>query len=88
VSAWFSISVIAGAQALSQLICVVGAIWQERMRAASLFVRIEAAAESGIIVCEWHQDGSALLIVPGTAAGAHAVAAELIPGMFGERLAR
>lgn len=87
-SAWLSITVITGAQALSQLICVVGAIWQERARAASVSMRIEAAASSRSIVCEHRHDGSALLIVPLTAASEQAVAAELIPNLLGERSPR
>jgi len=85
VSAWLSMSVIAGAQVLSQLICVAGAIWQERARARSACLQIEAAASSGTILCEHHPNGSTRLIVPGTAAREQALAVELLPGIFGEK---
>jgi hypothetical protein len=85
VSAWLSITVIAGAQVVSQLIFVAAAIWQEKARARSACVQMEAAASSGTILCERHRDGSALLIVPRTAAREQASAAELIYGAFGEK---
>ena len=84
-STWLSITVIAGVQATSQLICLVGAIWQERTRAASVRKQMEAAASSGTIVCERHRDGSALLIVPDTAAREQVSAAELLVGALSEK---
>ena len=87
-STWLSITVIAGVQATSQLICLAGAIWQERTRAASVRKQMEAAASSGTIVCERHRDGSALLIVPETAAREQASAAELLVGALSEKAPR
>ena len=87
-STWLSITVIAGAQTIGQLICLVGAIWQERARAASVRQQMEAAASSGTIVCERRRDGSTLLIVPVTAAREQASAAELLVGALTEKSPR
>jgi hypothetical protein len=83
-----SITVIAGAQAISQLICLAGIIWQERARAAFVRKQMQAAASNGTIVCERHRDGSALLIVPETAAREQASAAELLVGALTEKSPR
>lgn len=87
-STWLSITVIAGAQAVSQLICLAGAIWQEQARAVSVRKQMEAAASSGTIVCERYRDGSALLIVPETAVGEQASAAKLLMGTLTEKSSR
>ena len=87
-SAWLSIAVIAGAQVASQLICVAGAVWQERARARSACAQMEAAAASGTILVKRHQDGSVLVIMPGAAVGEQAVAAQLISGTFGGKSPR
>ena len=84
-SAWLSIAVIAGTQVVSQLICVAGAIGQERARARSVCAQIDTAASSGTILCERRTDGSALLIVPGAVAREQSLAAELISGTFSEK---
>ena len=85
--AWLPIIVIAGAQVISQWICVAGAIWLERERARSACQQMAAAASSGTILCERHRDGSSRLIVPGTAAREQALAAEVVAGMLGEKSA-
>lgn len=87
VSAWLPIAVIAGAQVASQLIGVAGAIWQERARAASVREQMEAAASSGTMLCERYSDGSALVIVPGTADREQVSAAELLHGALSEKAA-
>ena len=63
-NAWLSIAVAAGAQVLSQLICVAGAIWQERARAASHRSQMEIAASRGTLLLERRPDGTLLLIIP------------------------
>jgi hypothetical protein len=67
VSAWSSITVIAAAQVLSQLITVVGAVWQERARAASHCIQMQTAASSRAALCESLEDGTILLIAPESA---------------------
>ena len=84
-STWLSITVIAGAQVISQLICVTGAICQERARARAVCIQLEAAASSGIILVGQHRDGSSLLIVPGRPAQGQALTAELASSAFGEK---
>jgi hypothetical protein len=85
VNAWISVAVMAGAQVLSQLIWVVGAIWQERARATSVAMLMEAAAIGGTTVCERYSDGSARLIAPSAETWQRALAAELISGPFAEK---
>jgi hypothetical protein len=85
VSAWLPIIVIAGAQVISQLICVAGAVWQERARASAVCTQMEAARSSGTILVKRHQDGSVLVIVPGTAAREQTSAAELLVGALDEK---
>lgn len=63
-STWLSITVIAGAQVLSQSISVIGAIWQERTRAAARCRQMQTAAAGGTILHESGEDGTDLLIVP------------------------
>lgn len=88
-STWLSIIVVvAGAQAISQLIRLAGANWKERAHAASVRKQMEAAASDGTILCERHPDGSALLIVPETAAVEQASAAELLVGALTEKSPR
>ena len=87
-STWLSITVIAGAQIIGQLICLIGGVWQERARAASVRRQMEAAASSGTIVCERRHDGSTLLIVPVTAAREQASATELLLGALTEKSPR
>ena len=84
-NAWFSVTFVAGAQVLSQLICVAGAIWQERARAASVALQMEAAAASRTTVCERYRDGSARLIIPAAATWEKASVADLMSGMFVEK---
>ncbi len=59
-STWLSITVIAGAQVISQLISVVGAIRQERARAASHCIQMQTAGSSGAMLYESLEDGSVL----------------------------
>ena len=87
VSAWLSITVIAGAQVISQWICVAGAIWLERDRARSACQQMAAAASSGTILCERHRDGSSRLIVPETAPREQALAAEVVAQVLAEKSA-
>jgi hypothetical protein len=92
VSVWLSITVlsitvIAGAQAISQWICVAGPIWLERERTRSACQQMAAAASTETVLCERHRDGSSRLIVPGTAAREQALTAEVVADMLAERSA-
>jgi hypothetical protein len=88
VSTWWLITVIAGAPVSWQLICAAGATWRERAHVMSVCMQVEAAASNGIVLYERRQDGSALLIVPGTAEYGQVMTADVISGISGEKSSR
>ncbi|GEM_PF-1550771 len=84
-STWLSITVIAGAQVISQLISVVGAIREERARAASHCIQMQTAGSSGAILYESLEDGSVLLIIPESAGHERAATGRAISGALREQ---
>lgn len=80
---------LAVTQVALRLITVAGVVWQERARAESHRVQMETAGSSGTILCERLGDGSALLIIPATAAPEQTErvdqAARVISGEPGEK---
>jgi hypothetical protein len=71
------------AQIVPRLIGVVSLVWEERVRAESYRTLMEAAGNSGTVLCERHADGTVLMVIPSATSREQVSAAESLVAVRG-----